>query len=890
MKREVNSISNALSLRAPQRDSLVALDRVMEIAHPSRVEDIESALQTIRSEYPTVTEFEREFISLTFALATGVGKTRLMGAFISYLHLAYGINNFFVLAPGLTIYRKLIADFTPNTPKYVFGGIGAFAANPPNVVTGDNYNKPSSVPSTRLPGLGGDVTINVFNVSKINSEVRGGKAPKIKRLSEYIGQSYFEYLAGLKDLVLLMDESHRYRGSAGARAINELKPILGLELTATPFTEGAKGTVPFKNVIVDYPLGRAMEDGFVKEPAVVTRKDFNPATMSPEQIETLKLEDGVRLHEEIKTELATYAINTGYRRVKPFVLVIARDTTHAGELLKKIESDRFFDGAYAGKVIQVDSSRTGAEEDVMIESLLTVERPDNPVEIVIHVNMLKEGWDVTNLYTIIPLRAANARVLIEQSIGRGLRLPYGKRTGVEAVDRLNIVAHDKFREIIEEANRPDSQVRVKQLILTDEILDKGTRTVVSEPNIDAKLGITPPGPGERYSQKQLFEDEHQQNAARITYEVLKTLQTKPDLAPTTSYLRRPEVQAFVVREVRKQLYVEAGRLEGLDETEFVENVVAKTAELVEQETIPIPRIIVIPKGDQSGSFKSFTVDTSAMRFQPPEEVLYLQFLRTNKQSTVGISLSGVREARLEDYIVSALIEFDDVCYDHNADLLYDLAGQVVEHLKSYLREEVLEKTIQMNQRTIAENVHAQMLGHYESAHVEHEVKVTKGWQELKKCAFTLGKFESYRDFRQTPEDKSKIGQHVYVGFERCLYTEQKFHSDPERVFSLIVDRESERWFRPVKGQFSIYYRIGNEVQEYQPDFVAETESEILMIEVKSVKDLNSEEVRAKAAAAEEWCRHATTYAAQHQGKGWRYVMLPHDAIATNMSLKVLAGL
>jgi len=56
------------------------------------------------------------------SLATGVGKTRLMGAFVSYLHLAHGINNFFVLAPNLTIYNKLIANFTPNTPKYVFKG------------------------------------------------------------------------------------------------------------------------------------------------------------------------------------------------------------------------------------------------------------------------------------------------------------------------------------------------------------------------------------------------------------------------------------------------------------------------------------------------------------------------------------------------------------------------------------------------------------------------------------------------------------------------------------------------------------------------------------------------------------------------------------------------
>ena len=56
-------------------------------------------------------------------------------------------------------------------------------------------------------------------------------------MSEYIGESYFEYLARLTDLVLLMDESHRYRASAGVRAINELKPVIGLELTATPFVE-----------------------------------------------------------------------------------------------------------------------------------------------------------------------------------------------------------------------------------------------------------------------------------------------------------------------------------------------------------------------------------------------------------------------------------------------------------------------------------------------------------------------------------------------------------------------------------------------------------------------------------------------------------------------------
>ena len=162
--------------------------------------------------FRSVTDFEREFPSLCFALATGVGKTRLMGAFISYLHLAHGINNFFVLAPNLTIYNKLIADFTPNTPKYVFKGIAEFATNAPDIITGDNYESRGR-DALRLADC--RCKINIFNISKINSEVRGGKAPRIKRLSEYIGESYFDYLAGLPDLVLLMDESHRYRASAG---------------------------------------------------------------------------------------------------------------------------------------------------------------------------------------------------------------------------------------------------------------------------------------------------------------------------------------------------------------------------------------------------------------------------------------------------------------------------------------------------------------------------------------------------------------------------------------------------------------------------------------------------------------------------------------------------
>ena len=141
------------------------------------------------------------------------------------------------MAPNLTIYGKADQRFLARPPKYVFKGITDFVLAPPEVITGDNYE---SRGAQVMGDLFGSVRINVFNIAKINTEVREAKAPRIKRLAETLGESYFEYLSNLPDLVLLMDESHRYRADAGMRALNELNPLFALELTATPFTESSR--------------------------------------------------------------------------------------------------------------------------------------------------------------------------------------------------------------------------------------------------------------------------------------------------------------------------------------------------------------------------------------------------------------------------------------------------------------------------------------------------------------------------------------------------------------------------------------------------------------------------------------------------------------------------
>ncbi|MDD5095073.1 MAG: type III restriction endonuclease subunit R, partial [Dehalococcoidia bacterium] len=689
---------------------------------------------------------------------------------------------------------------------------------------------------------------------------------------------------------LLMDESHRYRASAGVRAINELKPLMGLELTATPFVETGKGAVAFKNVIIDYPLGKAMADGFVKEPAVVTRKNFHPAGMSPEEIERLKLEDGVRLHEQTKVLLETYARESDQAIVKPFMLIIAKDTTHAGQLMQMIRREDFFEGRYKAKVIQVDSSKTGAEADEVIERLLKVEHADEPTEIVIHVNMLKEGWDVTNLYTIVPLRAANARILIEQSIGRGLRLPYGKRTGVAAVDRLNIVAHDKFQEIIDEANRADSPIRLQAIVLAPEDLTQKTKTVVSPSRLDTMLGIRPLNVSATTviagaDKPKTFADPEEEHIAQVTRDVIRKLESQPQKLPSLSHLSKPEIQAEVMRGVAAQYRPAQLEMKGIRRQPDIGAIVQKTSAMVIQQTISIPRIIMVPRGEVKCGFKPFTLELGTLNYQPPSEELWVQYLRTGGMEVIGLGKGGIREARLEDYVVSGLVDFDDVAYDNHADLLYDLAKQTVEHFRSYLSEEDTRKVLRLHQREIARFIHAQMQRHYWEGPVDYEVVVRQGSTELKQSVYTQS--EPTKDFRQSPEDKSNMSGYLFGGFQRCLHWVEKFDSEAERILAVILDREASKWFKPAKGQFGIIYKSGADYPEYQPDFVAETKDVIYMLEPKARNQMDNDDVLAKRDAAVTWCERASAYAASCGDKPWRYALIPHDLIKENMTLEWL---
>ena len=862
-------IDNALALREPQQESLEKFSQLTEILSLEKNADLAAELAKAQKIFPKLTSFERSFPSVCFALATGIGKTRLMGACIAYLNYAKGIKNFFVIAPNLTIYKKLTDDLgNPGNPKYVFHGLDKFS-KPVRIISGDNYK---NFNASRTD----EIIINVFNIAKLYSD---SKTAQIKKLNEVLGESYFSYLQSLSDLCIFMDESHHYRAEKSFDVINELQPVLGVELTATPQIQRGAKKILFQNIICNYSLKDALDDEkFVKVPAVCTRENFNPAEYSPEQLDREKLIDGIRLHERIKIALEIYARENFLRIVKPFVLVVAKDTTHSKSLLEFIKSEKFFGGRYADKVLEINSAQRGAEKDSNIEMLLSLEKPDNQIEIVIHVNMLKEGWDVTNLYTIVPLRSSISETLTEQTIGRGLRLPYGERTGVEEIDRLSIVSHDKYEEIVKIAKDPNSLVKKIYNIAdapSSEVFKLATAyEVKAKSAINDLKKILPEEVAGFVAEQSAFAVEDFNSRAK-TFGAIQSADVQKSL---TDLVVDKTAKRF------RQKNLECGEI-----SNAVERTVKICADTLTENIIPIPTIRVYPVKIFKRDFEPFDLDTKNICWQPAEENLRGVELFSGKTFRYKIdSTNALDEDELTNAIVNRLSNYADIDYSDCGELLYSLVGDAKKFFKSYLSEKDAVKVLRERQVSLAEEIYRQLEENlFSTEKFSSAVEVIPASKILPSFAEKIfaDKIYNLSDAIQPVEVPKKIFGH----FRKSCNAFCKFDSDSERTFAKILEDDDFvlKWLRPSANQFNICYDAKN-FRRYEPDFVVETADKIFMAEVKRLGEINNLEVQAKAQAAQNFCETATSYNLSNGGKVWEYILLPHSEIHLNSTLRFLA--
>lgn len=866
-------ISYAMSLRGPQKEALSYLDAIS--THCDYQRDSTAAVEAAATEHcekqrPIKVDAKFDFPSFCFAMATGIGKTRLMGASIYYLYKTKGYRHFFILAPGSTIYDKLRKESNPAHPKYIFKGLEAEMGSP-KVYDGENYDTyPVHYEQTALTfEKSSEIELFIFNIGKIFNSKTDTQF-NFHKFQETLGMSFSAVLASFNDLVICMDEAHRYYAPASMKAINFLKPVLGLEYTATP-----KST---SNVIYSYDLARGAVEGYLKTPVVMGRS--NMAGYSAADIEEMKIRDGLTQHEYRKAVLRQYCDDHDLPYVKPIVLIACKDTNHAKDIRSLIDSDGFLNGRYKGKVIEIHSNMKGEETEENVRLLLSIEKAENPIEIVLHVYKLKEGWDVNNLFTIIPLNAAKSDILAMQTIGRGLRLPFGFITGDEDIDTLDIVAHEHYRELVDEIKNSDifryrdldrtgveptdtvdvsSPVDDAQLSLFDQLVtDTGTLTFREADNpqtqqnlYDAYLRTFGPG-----RQRQTSEADDNQISlfdlpAQDGSSAGDQTPAIPEPAPTPAGDKKPMSKEEFVQKFREY----SGR------------------------AISVPKILVQTTSEVK--FNRFQVRRTIQDFEVAMAKIE-RFDAVNQQffAAVDAQILEVEDA-MNTLACMLLDSIPELSYD-DADFIIDVADQYLAQIEG--DEEDKRKIVRRYATLIVSDIRAQIFEHVERKTQDIHT-VQKDLILFRRFVKNIRKDGRVR-FDRPFTDKANIRKYLFTGYKKGYYTENGFDSDTERLFSIILEEDPEviRWIKPPLNQLGLFWQAG---QQYNPDFLVETATHKYMVEVKAANEVTAQDVVAKAREGIRWCRFASTADLDH--KPWVYRLITDENIHPGNTCRYTLG-
>jgi len=510
--------------------------------------------------------------------------------------------------------------------------------------------------------------------------------------------------------------------------------------------------------------------------------------------------------------------------------------------------------------------------------LLDVEKSDNPIEIVIHVNILKEGWDVNNLYTIIPLRTATSRILREQTVGRGLRLPFGKLTGEQLLDAVTLTAHDKFEEIINEAQREDSifkadgviyaeyqkelkKVPVYQQLFTD---NKQRDWVLKETGLDYN----------NKEHKNLY-DNIENTIASKTRELIKEdvkvdkeeVKKKIVEDPNVRYKENTDVQMLIDKM--------------FDASDIGEIIIEESS----NRTMFIPRLKTEFMGEEKYIIRDFDLDLSDMVYVPIAQDVIIKSMLDSRDKEIVIKGDAIS---LDTYnpgkrLIEGIRGISDINYEKCSTIIIKIVKQFLAHYREKYNEEEVKNIIWGNYRDIISKFKSQLLANLAISY-EGMVEVVEGINTTV-IPSTIS-FEETKDLMEKPDTGVSIKTLVYTGGRKSVYSPFKFDSDSERVLANVCENSPEviQWLRPQPTQFNITYDRG---KRYEPDFVIETKDKYYLVEVKAENQLKDPVVIAKKERAIEYCIKASEYNLSQGHKPFEYLFIPANQIMLNTSFNVL---
>lgn len=796
----IAEISARLDLRDPNREAIQTL--AAEISQYYDVEGKQSPFEAVIDS------------------ATGVGKTYILAGAMELLVNAYGSRDFVIITPGRTILEKTRDNFTAGHPKSLLGPMSF----QPVVISSENF----ATPSMRA-AMEDDTQIKVylFTVQALTKpETKTGR--KTHKFQEGLGTEFYGHLQSIERLVTFADEHHTYYGPAFSKAVRDLAPWVLVGLTATP----AKKT-PVEQVIFRYPLAAAIADKLVKTPVIVGRRDDRTDPIT-------KLTDGVTLLEAKAEALAAYTRANQLEPVNPVMLVVAKTTDDADEYGTILKSSEFFGGNYAETVLVVHSK---APDEALAE-LAKVEEPSSPTRIIISVGMLKEGWDVKNVYVIASMRSSVSEILTEQTLGRGMRLPFGVYTGIEILDTVEVVAHERYEDLLKKAGvlnqsfidyRTRATVRENaqgQLVVVSESIETS-----ADPELAKGPDSTPPVLVDDSASPVVTSVE--ERSAQVAQGALKmkvAIEPRPDA---------PEIRIPTLRMTAMKSNFSLADITSTDNFKKLGASLAADPDGELSRTLVSARVVV---GSDGIKRTELIRSDAADRIRSNPTLFSLETLRSEIEDMVLTSPSVPARKNQRDALQPLLTAF------------FDGLGPKAEEVLSANLARAAARLIRL---------------------IEEEQR-----QFMTKPSYD--EVVSVQDFspaRVTDKDVSadRYGPFsrslAYEGWSQSLFPVEWFDSAPERTVANLVDSEPtvEIWARLHLKELPILWSSGG--REYNPDFIViETDGTHWVVEVKADKDIQSEDVKGKREAAQRWANHVS---ADPQVKTqWRYLLASESDIKT----------
>jgi type III restriction enzyme len=824
----IAEIADEMDLREPNRDALATLAGRLSVWQNSDAKGTP------------------EFV---FDLATGVGKTYLMVGAINYL-ARFGVRNFVVFVPRTAILNKTIDNLTPGHRKSVVDNLPFDLTV---VRVGKDHDDLASPAVAAAIEDGGTVKVYVVTVQSFAGRESDAKR-KAHDFREELGAAFYETLKNLDDLVVFADEHHTYYGTSFSNAVRGLHPMCLVGLTATPDEK-----TPDRQIVYRYPLANAIEDRHVKRPVIVGRSD----ELTDDRT---KLYDGVVLLRAKQQVADRFADMTGAPQRNLLMLVVAEDIAEAERIEALLQEPDFFGGEYAGKVLRVDSS----QPEVALEALADIEDRASPYRVVVSVAMLKEGWDVATVAVICSLRPSVSDLLTEQTLGRGLRLPWGNWVDVALLNELDVVAHASYEKVLEQARALNERrvdwrtwLREQEALLSEQAANAaseeakrraraevaklaGTTAAASAPTDTDTSTSTQPTGYEGSSETPSWAEDLRLIGDRIG-EVESAAAPDED-GPLRPHLSRGQVLIPVIKvQERADASYELSDVLAQDPDAFRKlgerfardpqgtlrrsAVVAKTE--IGDDGIAVTRVRTVP---------AETKIVSDATPPPLDEV---------REHLVSVVLaSNYSTSRLEDRHTAQDI----------IDRLAAGAGDKASSLGAYLDQvsgALLHEIGRVVGQITPETQRTELVAHR-----------AIDWERPRAPEISddpLGAFDTKK--------KDMVG---YTGWAKHLYDEARFHSSTERDAAVAVDTSDdvEFWVRLHNGDLPVAWAGDGKVRNYNPDLlVVETPQQTpsgakrmcWLVEVKADVADEHEDVKAKHAAAARW---ATKANARHSGEAW----------------------